>query len=62
MRMMIYNLLNGHTSTGKMKEVIKFNAALLGMELKDEDIPSRTTVEHMQLELGIMSDLKVHFY
>ena len=59
MRMMVYNQLNGHTSTSKMRDVIKFNSQIMGMELKDTDIPSRATIEHMQLELGTLSDLEV---
>ena len=42
-----------------MKEVIQNIALVTGMEICDEDIPSRTTIERMQLELGVISDLQV---
>ena len=49
---MVYIQLNGQTSSSKMKEVIKTNVQINGMQLQDEDTPPRATVEHMQLELG----------
>ena len=58
MRMLIYNQLNGHTS-GKMKDVLRVNAQLLGIQLEEKDIPTRSSVERMQIELGILSDLQV---
>ena len=58
MRMMVFNQLNGHTSTTKMKDVLRCNAQLMGMDLNDNQLPSRTTVERMQIELGVISDLR----
>ena len=58
MRMMVYNQLNGHTSTTKMKDVLRCNAQLLGVDITDKQLPSRTTIERMQIELGVISDLR----
>ena len=59
MRTLVYSLLNGYTSSGKMKQVISDISQVTGMDVKDEDIPSRRTIERMQLELGVISDLQV---
>ena len=59
MRTLIYSLLNEYTSSSRMKEVIQNIALFTGMEICDEDIPSHTTIERMQLELGVISDLLV---
>ena len=59
MRMLVYNQLNGHTSSGKMKDVLRVNAQLLGIKLEERDIPTRSSLERMQIELGILSDLQV---
>ena len=42
----------------KMKDVLRVNAQLLGIQL-EKDIPTRSSVERMQIELGILSDLQV---
>ena len=62
MRMLVYNQLNGHTSTEKIRDVILTNSLLLGIDLPPCEVPSRKSSERMQLELGVVSDLKAgHF-
>ena len=57
--MLVYNQLHGHTSSRKMKDVIRFNVQLLGIKLVGKDIPTRSSVECMQVELVVFSDLHV---
>ena len=42
-----------------MKQVILEIAQVTGMDIQEKDIPSRTTIERMQIELGTISDLQV---
>ena len=64
MKTLIYSLLNGYTSSGQMNQVIQDIAQVTGMSVTVHDIPSRSTIEWMQLELGGISGIQVivHFY
>ena len=59
MRMLTYSLLDGNVSTGKMAKTVKRIGGITGMAVGDKDIPSRTSVEQMQVELGVISDITV---
>ena len=59
MRTLIYTLLDGNVSTSKMGKTVKRIGEITGMTLGDKDIPSRTSVERMQIELGVISDVQV---
>ena len=59
MRMLIYSLLDGNVSTRKMAKTVKRIGGITGMAVGDKDIPSRTSVERMQVELGVISDITV---
>ena len=41
-----------------MKDVLRCNAQLMAVDITDNQLPSRTTVERMQIELGVISDLR----
>ena len=64
MRTLIYSLLNGYSSSGRMNKVIQDIAQVTGMSVTVHDISSRSTIERMQLELGVINDIQVivHFY
>ena len=59
MRMLVYTLLNGHTSTAKVPPFLRQIGDIYGQQMDLLDIPSRTTVERMQLEVVVISDLQV---
>ena len=59
MRTLIYTLLDGNVSTSKMGKTVKRIGEITGMTLGDKDIPSHTSVERMQIELGVISDVQV---
>lgn len=59
MRMLVYTLLDGYVSSGKLNQTIQRIGSALGVEMLEEDIPSRPTVDRMQLELGVISDMQV---
>ena len=42
-----------------MGKTVKRIGEITGMTLGDKDIPSRTSVERMQIELGVISDVQV---
>ena len=58
MRMLVYNQLAGNTSTGKIRNVIIESASLMGIKLDNDEVPLRSSIERMQLEFGIISDLQ----
>ena len=59
MCMLVYSLLDGNVSTRKMAKTVKRIGGITGMAVGDKDIPSRTSVERMQVELGVISDITV---
>ena len=59
MRTLIYTLLDGNVSTSKMGKSVKRIGEITRMTLGDKDIPSRTSVERMQIEVGVISDVQV---
>ena len=62
MSTLIYSLLYGYTSSGQMNQVIQDIAHVTGMSVTVHDIPSRSTIERMQLELGLIRDIQVIVY
>jgi hypothetical protein len=53
-RMLVYDCLMSHVPTEKVQEHIQSFSKRLGVEI---EAPSRTTVEAMALELGVLTDL-----
>ena len=62
MKLVVYTLLNSYTLTDKIKEVIETFILLKHMQFNTKEIPSRSTIERMQLELGVISDLQVYVF
>ena len=59
LRMAVYGLLNAHVSTTNMKMAIVHTARAFGIDIEDDKLPSRLSVERMQLEIGYISDMQV---
>ena len=59
MRMLVCTLLNGHTSTATFPFVLREIGDIYGQQMDPRDIPARTTVERMQIEVVVISDQQV---
>ncbi|KAK6168628.1 hypothetical protein SNE40_019823 [Patella caerulea] len=59
MRIMVYECLTSNVPTAIIPGLIQSFAKRFGSDLESKDIPVRSTVENMVIELGLISDLQV---
>jgi hypothetical protein len=58
MRRIVYDHILANVPTSNIPSLILSVATQLGVQVTDKDVPSRSTVEIMTLELGVLSDLQ----